>query len=214
MNVIILGDKFQKRMKSKGCVALFKANSHTFIENQISSIRSSFPNDKIVYVYGFESKKFLSYYHKHIEPKDSNIDIIYNEDYIKYNYAYSLFLAKDYLNDDCIVLFGEQPLKNNILSAFNKSTDSQVLVSIKQKNKLGCVINDDQIAHISYGLHNYVHNIYYLSQQHSGFIKQLLTVTDQFHNCFIFELINKLLDNGQIIKPLLFNTKLTQTIKI
>jgi choline kinase len=214
MNIIILGDKFQKRMKSKGCVALFKIHSHTILDNQISSIRSSFTNNKIVYVYGFESKKFLSYFNKHIQPKDSNVVLIHNPDYIKYNYAYSLFLAKEYLDDDCIILFGEQILKNNTLSLFQKLEDSQVLVSPKNKNKLGCVIHNNNIANISYGLQNYVHNIYYLSKQHAGFIKQLLTHTDQYYNCFIFELINKLIDNEQIIKPLVFNSKLTQTIKI
>lgn len=214
MNIIILGDKFQKRMKSKGCVGLFKVNQHTAIEHQISSIRSYAPDAKIIYVYGFESKKFLSYFNKHISPKYSNIDIVYNEQYNKYNYAYSLYLAQEYLNDDCMIVFGDQIFKNNILNHLHQHKNSQIFISSKQKNKLGCIINNDQIAHISYGLNNYVHNMYYLDKHHSLMLQSILVNSDQFHNCFIFELINKLIDSGQHIKPLIVNTKFSHTIKI
>jgi hypothetical protein len=43
MNIIILGDKFQKRMKSKGCTALLDYNKKPLFYYQYNIIRSIFP---------------------------------------------------------------------------------------------------------------------------------------------------------------------------
>ena len=39
MNIIVLGDKFQKRMKSKGCVGLIKINNKSIIQLQHKTIK-------------------------------------------------------------------------------------------------------------------------------------------------------------------------------
>ena len=71
MNIIILGDKYQKRMKSRGCVGLIKYNNKNIISHQYKTLHSIFPNANIIYVYGFDNKRFISYINK-------NILILYN----------------------------------------------------------------------------------------------------------------------------------------
>lgn len=200
MNIIILGDKYQKRMKSKGCVGLIKINSRNILQIQHKVLRQVFPEANIVYVYGFEGKKFNSFINKSTL-LNRDIISIYNPHYEKYNNAYSLSLTKDFLNDDCLILFGDLILSKKVFHKFTNNNDSQIFISKQNKNRLGCIINDNKIENISYDLDNYLTDIYYLTRSHTNMIKNLLENKINY-NCFIFEIINKLIDMNQNIKPL------------
>lgn len=199
MNIIILGDKFQKRMKSKGCVGLIKTNHKPILHHQYHIIKQAFPKARLIYVYGFEGKKFVSFLDKN---KVSLPDIIpiQNAAYDQKNNAYSLFLASTYLNDDCIVLFGDNILHKKTFVHFKPSDNSQVFINRKQKNKLGCIINQHKIENIAYDLDNYLSEIYYIPKEHASLLKTILADTSQ-HNCFLFELINKLIDANKTVSP-------------
>ena len=200
MNIIILGDKYQKRMKSKGCVGLIKINSRNILQLQHRVLKQVFPEANIVYVYGFEGKKFNSFISKSTL-LDNDIISIYNPYYETYNNSYSLSLTKDFLNDDCLILFGDLILSKKIFDKFINKNDSQIFISKQNKNRLGCIINDNKIENISYDLDNYLTDIYYLTKFHANMIQNLLTNKINY-NCFIFEIINKLIDMNQNIKPL------------
>lgn len=199
MNFIILGDKFQKRMKSKGCVGLIKINNKPLIEHQYSIIKESFPNAKIIYIHGFESKKFLSFIYKN-NKIFKDLITIYNPNYDKYNHAYSLSLAKDYLIKDSYILFGDSVLHKKTFVGARDSQVSHVFINKKYKNKLGCIVNNSKITNIAYDLDNYLSDIYYISRTQSGVLTQILNPVN--YNCFIFELINIMIDMNQTIKPL------------
>ena len=78
MNCIILGDKFQKGMKSKGCSALLKINKKlNVLNNQYSVLKEIIPNINITYVYGFDGKRLLEYYTNNA----LNISLVLNEKY-------------------------------------------------------------------------------------------------------------------------------------
>lgn len=199
MNFVILGDKFQKRMKSKGCIALLKPNHKTtIIQQQYINIKNIFPKSNIVYVYGFEAKKFCNFISKNHQLK-SNLISIHNSEYEKYNSVYSLYLAQEYLDDECCILFGENMLNSHLFDKFDKSLGSQIFVNKKNKNKLGCIINDTKIENISYDLDNYLCEIYYLTKDHSAVLKNLIQ-DEKYHNYFVFEIFNKLIDHIEI-KP-------------
>jgi len=209
MNIIILGDKFQKRMKSKGCVGLLKTSNHqTILQNQLGIINTVFDNPTIAYVYGFDNKKFLSFISKH-DHLLKNVNLIYNSEYDQYNYAHSLYLAKDYLDSDCLILFGDSNLSVRLFNKFDTSDGTQIFINKHTKNKLGCIINNKIIENISYDLDNYLYDIYYLSKDHASYMKTVLE-TNIVHNYFIFELINKLtVSNNCIVKPFNINLKPT-----
>lgn len=199
MNFIILGDKFQKRMKSKGCIALIKLNNKPLIYHQYSAIKKSFPECKIVYISGFESKRLSSFIDKN---KDSYKDLVLinNKEYTQYNYAYTLSLASEYMNQDCFVSFGDKILSRNLFSKFSQDNGSQIFIDSKKKNSLGCIIQDSVVENLSYDLNNYLMDIYYFSAEHAKILKSIIE-NKKYHNYFIFEIVNQFIHNNQNFKP-------------
>lgn len=211
MNVIIIGDKFQKGMKSKGCVGLININRSTIIHHQYKIIKNTFPQANIIYVYGFEGKKLVSFIDKNYTYKD--LTMIYNKCYESHNASYSLFLAKEFLNEECLLMFGDNILHSKTFNNFSNLRYSQVFINNKQKNKLGCIINNNKIENISYDLNNYLSGIYFLSKSHANTIKNLIE-NQIYHNFFIFEMVNKLIDMNQNICPVFANYKTTMLNRI
>lgn len=203
MNFIILGDKFQKRMKSRGCVGLIDINNKTIVQHQYENIKKVFPYANIVYVYGFEHKRFSNFIEK--SSLKNNINIIYNSNYSTYNHGYSLNLAKNFLNKDCFILFGDNIPNYRIFNNFQKH-NSQLFINKKQKNPIGCILSENKITNISYDLDNYLTDIYYLSQKHSLLLQKLIA-NPKFYNYFIFELFNQLIDYNEDFYPYFVNQK-------
>lgn len=205
MNIIILGDKFQKRMKSKGCVGLLENNKKTLLHNQYQNIKAVFPEAKVVYVYGFEAKRFQNYIENH-NTDYSDLVIINNSNYDSYNSAYSLSLASHLLDTDCIIVFGDTILNKNILARFSVKNGSQIFLSYNKTYKLGCTIVDSRLVNIDYDLNNYLYNMYYLQKTDVGSLQKIVNNKNN-HNCFIFELMNKLLEDNINIKPFFIDSK-------
>ena len=205
MNIIILGDKYQKRMKSKGCVGLMKYNNKNIVNHQYKTIRSVFPSCKIIYVHGFDSKRFVSYINKNILTYQ-NMLLINNHEYDTRNNSYSLNLIKDHLNDHSIIMFGDHVLKSSTFDNFRFSNESQIFINKKNKTRLGCIINNNKIDNISYDLENYLSEVYYISKDQIQTFKQLVSEPKN-HNNFIFEILNKMIDLNQSIKPFYTHSK-------
>ena len=206
MNIIIFGDKFQKRMKSRGCVGLYKSKNNYLIVHQYLTIKKIFPNAKIIYIYGFEHKRLMSVIDQHMELKN-NITFIYNEKYHNTNYGTSLKLAKDYLDNDTILTFGDISLDEKLLLSFKLNKDiSKLIVTNNKTNKLGCIIGDSRIQNIFYDLDNTIEEIYYISQKD---IKTMLDIvsnhTPSIKNMFVFEIINLMIDRNINFKPVTYS---------
>lgn len=200
MNCIILGDKYQKGMKSKGCPALIKSNKQsTIIENQYHILSSLFNKLNITYVCGFDAKRLTEF----IQEKGYEFNMVYNKQYDQYNDGYSLNLASSSLNDETLILLGYQAVSNKIAKKINILRDhsSVFITNDNIESKVGCVIYDSNITTFSFGLDNYVHDIYYLDQKCSKYLQNLLS-TNKYNNYFIFELLNHLIDSGLNIKPI------------
>lgn len=205
MNIIILADKYQKRMKSKGCVGLIKYNNKNILFHQYKTIKHIFPNANIVYIYGFDHKRLISYVNKNIFDYP-NIRFIYNSAYDQYNNVYSLNLAKEYLNDDCILLFGDHIIKPSIFENFKITTQSQIFINSKIKTRLGCVVSHNNISNICYDLDNYLSEIYFISKNQISALKDLISNPNNY-NYFIFEVLNKMIDSNHSFIPFVTNQK-------
>ena len=195
MNFIILADKFQKGMKSKGAVGLLNINKQKMIEHQYQHIKKKYPHAKMIYVYGFDSKKIEAY----SQENKKKILYIHNSQYETKNYAYSLYMAKEYLNDECFITFGDTVFKSSIFKKF-MNDKSQIFINKSRKNELGCIIADEVISNISFGLTNYISDMYFLTKQTANLIQSVIS-DNRYHNYFIFELINKTIDEGQAFYP-------------
>jgi len=207
MNCIILGDKYQNGMKSRGCSALLRISSKTTnIDHQCSILSSIFDNPNVLYVYGFDNKKFIEFVNK----STLNINIIYNEYYNNYNEAFSLSLVKDNLkNDATLIIDGYQKINKTILKKIKLDREySYVFVDKNTKHdpeSVGCIINKNNcIESLSLDLDNAIQNIYYLNENCSKTLSEILENKRNYNN-FIFELLNKLIDHGHKIKPIQIN---------
>jgi choline kinase len=200
MNIIILGDKFQKRMKSKGCVGLFKTKNTYRIVEQYQTIKKIFPIANIFYIYGFESKKLLNSLEKY-QNLIRDVNFIYNDNYNEYNYGYSLSLVSEHLRDDIIICFGDTSLSNLHLLGI-KDQFSKIIIS-NNTSGLGCVISNSKIENIFYDLENPIEEIYFIKKQDSSILKEILDKKSLgINNMFIFEIINKMIDKNVVFKPI------------
>ena len=205
MKFIILGDRYNKGMKSKGAIGLFKINkNNTVLQQQYKTIKSAYPKSKIVYIYGFDNKKFSHY----IESTYPDIISVYNKDYETTNYTHSLNLVSDLITKDTFILFGDSVFKKNIFDNYNKNLGSQVFINKKIKNKLGCITSDTTICNISFDLSLYLSDIYFISSKDLDVLKELIK-NPKNKNSFIFEIINKMIDKGVNFYPQISNTKNT-----
>lgn len=197
MNIIILGDKYTKGMKSKGCQGLLKLNKkHTYIDHQIKTIFQYSNFAKIYYVYGLGDKKFLSYIVD--RPILSDMVCVYNEQYDKKNETYGCFLCKDLCvnNQSILILNGNSKINTKKFKKLQKSQNSCVL-SCDDMNEqhIGCVYQNHKIENIGFDLSNQIDNIYYIQQQDTRKFWQLVGDCKN-HNRFIFEIINMMIDSN------------------
>jgi len=203
MNIIIIADKYQKRMKSKGCVGLIKYRNKNILSHQYKILQHIFPKSNIIYIYGFDNKRLVNYIDKK-KQEYANIQLIYNSQYNIYNNAYSLYLAKNFLNDDCIIFFGDNIIKSSTFEDFKITQESQIFIDNKSKNKIGCIINNHQVHNISYDLDNILSEIYFISKSQITLFKNLISDNNNY-NYFIFEIINKMISLNQNFSPFINN---------
>lgn len=213
MNIIILGDKFQKRMKSKGCVGLYKINNTYLIVKQYKAIKKIFPDAHIIYVYGFEHKKLLSIINQY-EELLHNIEFVFNPDHELYNYGSGLQLVSNRLSDNTIILLGDLLLDHKIMSKLKHDISSSKVVVTNKKNKLGCIIQNSKVENIFYDLDNCIEEIYYIAKKDVGSLKNILSSEcAAIKNMFIFEILNKMIDKKITIKPLICSSSIITKTK-
>ena len=202
MNIIIIGDKYQKGMKSKGCPALISINKKTnILENQYKILKDSFPNSNIIYIGGFESKKIQNYL---LENKNIKLELVINTAFNDYHEINSLCTVLEHLNTDILIISGYHVFNNKAFKNFNKLIGSQIFISKDMKNDIGCIISNDTIKNIALDLPNSLTNIYYISKADIEVFKDYIN-NIKFKNYFLFEIINNLIDKSTIFKPHFMN---------
>lgn len=192
MNIIILADRYKKGMKSKGCVGLLQYNKkENIFQKQYKEIKLHNSDHKIVYVIGFESKKFLNFLKK--STVDYDIDLIDNKLYPNRNAGFSLYLIKEFLSDNCLIIDGNIIISSSILDDITKNNESKVFIGSKNSN-IGCIISNHMIDTLNIDLDNKIYDAYYLNKQASESLANMLNAN--YFNSFLFELINKVIDSG------------------
>lgn len=204
MNIIIIGDKYQKGMKSKGCPALIKSKDYSsIIEHQYSILKNFFPNSKIVYIAGFEFKKIQFFLEDH---KELAVDLVHNYNYENYNDIYSLSLASKYFSSDVLITFGYNILKHSMFKHFNSDRGSQIFIDNTSNSNIGCVVQNDTVSNITYDLPNSISHLYYLSKTDANRIRYYIQ-DSKYQNYFLFEILNNLIDQNIKIHPHYTNNK-------
>ena len=202
MITIIIADHFKKGMKSLGCVGLMPFNKRqNLFQQQYKAIRSVFPTSKIVYIYGFDGKRFTSFLKKQ---SIQNLVSIYNGLYSKHNHGYSLSLAinKVKQHDDCLIVFGYEPIDKNVLKNIKKTKHSTAIIEPDKESNIGCILDHDtnKINHMFFGLENYLSNIYLLKKEELT-ILQNIAIDKEIDNMFLFEIMNQVISNNGTLTP-------------
>jgi CTP:phosphocholine cytidylyltransferase-like protein len=128
--------------------------------------------------------------------QEKNITVLKNQDYDKFNDVQSLNVAADYLDQACLIMSGylipDPKLLENI-----PEQNSQVFLS-KKENNVGCIVRDKKVSNISFGLPNYLQDIYYINREDILKIKPLVRMKSN-QNCFFFEILNTIIDQNSTI---------------
>lgn len=200
MNCIILGDKYAKGMKSKGCSALLSYNKKiNIIQHQLNFIKKFLPESNIVYVYGYCSDNF----NKFLIDYNIYINKIYNPEYEKYGYFNSLCLAKDFMNTDCLIFDGYSTLKKSYIKNIQKNQKESFVILEKTNNcGFGCTVLENKVNNFGYNLPYNNKNIHYLNAEALNLVKELC-LSKKYKNYFIFEILNKILEENIHIKPVI-----------
>lgn len=202
MNCIIIADRYAKGMKSKGCYGLIKINHKAnLFETQYRAIKKVFPRSKIIYVYGFENKKIQRYFNKNYQ----DVIAIENKAYNETGFVNSIRCASDYLDQNCLIFFGDLAIKPEMFKDFNRQK-AHIYISKKNHNSLGCIIDNDKINNIAYGLDNYLLNMYYINKKNIETFSYYIN-ENKLKNYFLFEIINKMIDQGVEFLPSIQNNK-------
>lgn len=197
MITIIIADNFKKGMKSQGCVGLtpFKKKTN-LLKQQLDVVNKIFPKTEIFYIYGFDSKRFNNYINNNKEV--DHIKYIYNDMYDSVGQSYGLSLIKDEIikHNECLLVLGYDPIKEEYLKSFKKSKVSCSITDHNNETKIGCVLDRSNIIqHIFFDLQNPVADLYLLKQKEINILSSVLRETD-VGTMFLFETINQIINNG------------------
>ncbi len=162
MKAIILASGVGKRLRpltNDIPKSLIKIGSRTLIERQIDSLVKCKIKDIIITTGLFEDKlkTFL-------KEKYTNLNLIYvsNPKYDTTNYIYSLWLAKDHLYDNIVLIHGDLVFDEKLLKRLIKKNENVVLVNknVKvPKKDFKAVIEDEKVTKI--GVNFFSQNAYY-----------------------------------------------------
>ena len=199
----ILSYEITRGMKSVGPKALLKSKkSKELINCQILGLENKKLDLKLILGFGYDKIK------KKVE--NDKIDIIKNDLFEETNHGYAFELILDHYNDKKYA--GCMIINNGIL--LNKSIISQILDSNLKESKIfyintkkdtnfniGFTINNDKVEHMFFNLGNNLWGeVLYIDNESIKKHRQLYT--SSMRNMFLFELINKSIDNGMIYKPI------------
>jgi choline kinase len=190
-----------KGMKSFGSISLLKPNkkSKELLFHTISNIKKTIKT--IFLVLGFDeeriSKKIKEYRLQKIEP-------IFNYKYDTTNQGYAFKLAintilSKYSDYDGILFINHNNLIKKLPSFPKKK--SWILVdkkSCKKRYQIGCFIKDNILHHMFYDLGDIVWaEVVYFSFED---LKKIQTnINEYYDNMFMFEIINKTIENENIL---------------
>lgn len=225
----IFAHDITKGMKSLGPIGIIKPNRNKqpYIIQQINYLKTIFKSIDFYIITGFEDKKI-----KNILPTKKYIHFIDNDKYQDTNQSYALKLFLNTITNkidqysgyfiiDQYSIIKHIPNKPKTFSWINT-----IKKNILDKDKLGVILNQDNVKYIFYNMGNieWCHNIYISASD----IKTLIGYQNFFHdNMFLFEAINALIDNQRLSLKMLslrsikdyisivdeINTKTTRKLK-
>ena len=164
MKALILASGMGMRLNSLTDVTpkcLIKVTNKTILDFQLEALYEQGITDVVITTGHLEYK--ISDFIKKYEPKLS-ITLIHNEIYDKTNYIYSIFKAKEELDDDIILIHGDLVFEKNVLKTLLMSQHKNSVIIEKgnqPKDDFKGAIEIDKIKEIS--IHLFEENCHFLA---------------------------------------------------
>ena len=170
-------------------------NKNFLIDEQIQTIRSSYPDSEIIIISGFEHDKLVSHIHS---KKYKNIRIAENK-YHKMSSAlvcwiFGLNLA---LPQNTYIIHGDRLFNKSCISpSNNKQTHTIIHNEDKNNYDIGLLIDGGKLLNMSYGLPNVWSEILFINESDFDIARNLINdhVKRKFYNLesFINTLLNQI----------------------
>jgi phosphoenolpyruvate phosphomutase len=212
MKAIILASGIGKRLQpltNDIPKPMIKLNKKTIIERQIDSFLKNKIKDIVITTGPYEEK--FQYF---LMQKYNNLKIkfVYNPQYDTTNYIYSLWLTKDHIDDDIILIHGDLVFEEKLLEKIVECKDNVVLVNkqIDKHNKdFKAVIENEKVTKIgvNYLSKNAYSSIPFYKFSKKDFIIWIDAIEDEVKNgnldIYAEDALNKISDEITL-KPLYF----------
>jgi len=192
IDVLIIVPEITKGMKSIGSKALLTIkNPITILDYQISEIQKSLPLSRITIATGFESEKIK----KTIDSRHS-VNFIYNSQYKITNQSECLALHLENKAVNKLLIISNGIIFKNIDFQITDSTQSKIFVIDKPKNNFNIGCSDSEYTeYLFYDLPMPWSECFFLNSEAISIIKHLIK-KENISQLYLFELINKLIDNN------------------
>ncbi|MFX1470817.1 MAG: sugar phosphate nucleotidyltransferase [Promethearchaeota archaeon] len=215
MKVILLNSGMGKRLApltNHLPKCLIKINNNkTILDYQLKSILT-FGFEDLIITTGPYEEKIKKHIKKHYP--SINVQFIKNPLYDKTNYMYSLYLAKDLINEDVLYSHGDLIFSENLVKLLLESNDNDCVLVNREipppvKDFKAIVIND-RIYKISVNLKGdntaFLAPLYKLSKEFMArWLKELENFVEYgILNCYAEDALNEILDI-LILKPCYYN---------
>lgn len=182
----------QNRGTSKTPKSLLVSGGSYLIDSQISTIKARNPENEVVVVCGFESKKVIEYLQLH-----HAVRIVENQNYKNTTSLESFRLGLNVSdNGGIVVIHGDREFNMEAIS-FDDKHPHIVASNTFDKNSVGFVANGKQLKNMSYGLKNTWGQIAYFPKTMFVNLRKVINGTKPQIN--IFEAINNLNNENQFL---------------
>jgi len=222
MKVILLNAGMGKRLgylTKNNPKCLIKINDKdTILDYQLKNLIKNNLKE-IIMLTGYFEEKIKN--HVKINYPTLNIQYINNPIYYKTNYIYSIYLLKNIIDDDVILLHGDLIFSKFLLEEISDSKDiNNVLVNkeIKPPKKdFKALIIDEKIIQIGVNISGsnraFLAPLYKLTKQFfNAWLNQIEKfINDNRVNCYAEDALNEILDR-YILKPFYFQNKICKEI--
>ena len=195
ITVIIAAAGAGRRMKSYGPKPLLNIKGKTILSRQLEHIKLKFPNANILLVCGFEADRVMDQVH-------GDIITLENENYQDTNITRSVSIALRAIQSDRVLIrCGDLVFSKGALDCLDFTQASILaLKNENQSSEVGCIVGDDgYIKNMMYDLELKWAQMIYLQDRPLNIFKSLVFDRDN-KKLFLFEIINKIIDNGCKIK--------------
>jgi len=204
-SILIPAATVSNRMKKYGPKPLIKINNKTILESQISIFDKIIKDYEIIIIGGFE-------YNKIKELNSNKIFTVENKNYDETNVVYSIGLGLRYCNyENLIIVYGDLIFNEFALNTIHSNESSVIISNSMKDSDVGCVIHNQILVQMSYGIGNKWSQILHLKDKELDIMKKYC-MDDNNYKCFGFEAINNCIDNKGKIKTLLPNKIYTKDI--